>query len=211
MGVVLDKESIGYDETALWQLGHAADGSMRDALSLADQAISFGNNEVREGSVKSMLGSIDHQGVYDLIDAVIAEDGAMLLEKIAALSEFAPDYVALLDNILAVLHRIAIAHAVPDAVDNAQGDRELVLAAAQQVSAQQVQLLYQIGLIGQRDMPLAPMPRIGFEMVLLRMMSFAPEGLDPESRIGRDQININISERSASSSVLKGGCAIPRE
>jgi DNA polymerase-3 subunit gamma/tau len=119
MSVVLDRESIGYDETALWQLGRAADGSMRDALSLADQAISFGNNEVREESVKSMLGSIDHQGVYDLIDAVIAEDGAMLLEKIAALSEFAPDYVALLDNILAVLHRIAIAHAVSDALDNA--------------------------------------------------------------------------------------------
>jgi len=184
MGVVLDKESIDYDETALWQLGHAADGSMRDALSLADQAISFGGNEVRDGSVKSMLGSIDHQEVYDLIDAVIAEDGARLLEKIAALSEFAPDYAALLDNILAVLHRVAIAHAVPDAVDNAQGDRELVLAAAQQVSAQQVQLLYQIGLIGQRDMPLAPMPRIGFEMVLLRMMSFNPEGSDPESGTG---------------------------
>ena len=203
MGVVLNKESIGYDETALWQLGHAADGSMRDALSLADQAISFGNNEVREGSVKSMLGSIDHQGVYDLIDAVIAEDGAMLLEKIAALSEFAPDYVALLDNILAVLHRIAIAHAVPDAVNNAQGDRELVLAAAQQVSAQQVQLLYQIGLIGQRDMPLAPMPRIGFEMVLLRMLSFTPEGLDPESRAGRD--STSTSGSAASSSILKAG------
>ncbi|MDE0990505.1 MAG: DNA polymerase III subunit gamma/tau, partial [Pseudomonadales bacterium] len=186
MGVVLDKESIDYDETALWQLGHAADGSMRDALSLADQAISFGGNEVRDGSVKSMLGSIDHQEVYDLIDAVIAEDGARLLEKIAALSEFAPDYAALLDNILAVLHRVAIAHAVPDAVDNAQGDRELVLAAAQQVSAQQVQLLYQIGLIGQRDMPLAPMPRIGFEMVLLRMMSFSPEGSGPESATGPD-------------------------
>jgi DNA polymerase-3 subunit gamma/tau len=104
MGVVLEKESIGYDETALWQLGHAADGSMRDALSLADQAISFGNNEIRDASVKSMLGSIDHQEVYDLIDAVIMEDGARLLEKIAALAEFAPDYAALLDNILAVLH-----------------------------------------------------------------------------------------------------------
>jgi DNA polymerase III subunit gamma/tau len=181
LGVVLDKEAIDYDEAALWQLGHAADGSMRDALSLTDQAISFGDNEVREASVKSMLGSIDHQEVYELIDSVIKEDGARLLGKIAALSEFAPDYTALLDNILAVLHRIAIAHAVPDALDNAHGDREQVLAAAQQVSAQQVQLLYQIGLIGQRDMPLAPMPRIGFEMVLLRMMSFTPEGPGTES------------------------------
>ncbi|MFP6794549.1 MAG: DNA polymerase III subunit gamma/tau [Pseudomonadales bacterium] len=224
MGVVLDKESIDYDETALWQLGHAADGSMRDALSLADQAISFGGNEVRDGSVKSMLGSIDHQEVYDLIDAVIAEDGARLLEKIAALSEFAPDYAALLDNILAVLHRVAIAHAVPDAVDNAQGDRELVLAAAQQVSAQQVQLLYQIGLIGQRDMPLAPMPRIGFEMVLLRMMSFTPEGPDPESATGPDSTSRSGSGSDASSeapaskaspvaglvSAISGDSAVPK-
>ncbi|MDC0068200.1 DNA polymerase III subunit gamma/tau [Gammaproteobacteria bacterium] len=186
LGVVLDKESIDYDEAALWQLGHAADGSMRDALSLADQAISFGGNEVRDVAVKSMLGSIDYQEVYDLIDAVIAEDGARLIEKIAALSEFAPDYSALLDNILAVLHRVAIAHAVPDAVDNAQGDRVQVLAAAQQVSAEHVQLLYQIGLIGQRDMSLAPMPRIGFEMVLLRMMSFTHEGPDPEMGTGPD-------------------------
>ena len=224
MGVVLDKESIDYDETALWQLGHAANGSMRDALSLADQAISFGGNEVRDGSVKSMLGSIDHQEVYDLIDAVIAEDGARLLEKIAALSEFAPDYAALLDNILAVLHRVAIAHAVPDAVDNAQGDRELVLAAAQQVSAQQVQLLYQIGLIGQRDMPLAPMPRIGFEMVLLRMMSFTPEGPDPESATGPDSRSRSGSGSDASSeapaskaspvaglvSAISGDSAVPK-
>ena len=186
LGVVLDKESIDYDEAALWQLGHAADGSMRDALSLADQAISFGGNVVRDVAVKTMLGSIDYQEVYDLIDAVIAEDGARLIEKIAALSEFAPDYSALLDNILAVMHRVAIAHAVPDAVDNAQGDRIQVLAVAQQVSAQHVQLLYQIGLIGQRDMSLAPMPRIGFEMVLLRMMSFTHEGPDPELGTGPD-------------------------
>jgi DNA polymerase-3 subunit gamma/tau len=207
MGVVLEKESIGYDETALWQLGHAADGSMRDALSLADQAISFGNNEIRDASVKSMLGSIDHQEVYDLIDAVIMEDGARLLEKIAALAEFAPDYAALLDNILAVLHRVAIAQAVPAAVDNAQGDRELVLAAAQQVSAQQVQLLYQIGLIGQRDLSLAPMPRIGFEMVLLRMMSFAPEGSDPESgaRLDSGSTSTSMSGSGVASGLLKDG------
>ena len=204
LGVVLDKESIGYDETALWQLGHAADGSMRDALSLTDQAISFGNNEVRDGSVKSMLGSIDHQEVYDLIDSVITEDGARLLAKISALSEFAPDYTALLDNILAVFHRIAIAHAVPDALDNAHGDRELVLAAAEQVSVEQVQLLYQIGLIGQRDMPLAPMPRIGFEMVLLRMMSFTLEGPGTESGTGTESRSRSKPEAESGGGVSSG-------
>ena len=174
LGEVLQKESIAYDESALWHVGHAADGSMRDALSLTDQAISFGNNEVREASVRSMLGSIDQQEVHGLLDAIISEDGEKLLAKIAGLSEFAPDYAALLDDLLAMLHRIAIAQAVPGAVDNAQGDKELMLAAAGRLSAEQVQLLYQIGLIGQRDLPLAPMPRMGFEMVLLRMMAFSP-------------------------------------
>jgi len=176
LGTVLPREAIEFDESALWQLAHAADGSMRDALSLTDQAISFGNNEVRDAQVKEMLGSIDQSQVFDLLDAIAREDGAGLLEKISTLAEFSPDYVALLNDILAVLHRVAIAHAVPEAVDNAQGDKELVLSAADQISREHVQLLYQIGLIGQRDLPLAPMPRIGFEMVLLRMMSFAPEG-----------------------------------
>ena len=175
LGVVLDKESIAWEEAALWQLGRAADGSMRDALSLTDQAISFGNNQVSDQPVREMLGSIDHQEVFDLLNAVIAEDGKQLLDKVVELSEFAPDYSALLDDLLSVLHRIAIAHAVPDAVDNAQGDRDLVMAAASRVSPEQVQLLYQIALIGQRDLPLAPQPRIGFEMVLLRMMSFVPQ------------------------------------
>lgn len=187
LGVVLEQESIAFDESALWQLGHAADGSMRDALSLADQAISYGNNEIREAPVSAMLGSIDQQQVYELLDAVVSEDGARLLERVAALSEFAPDYSALLDELLSVLHRLAIANAVPDAVDNAQGDRALVLAAAQRISAEQVQLLYQIALIGQRDLPLAPMPRIGFEMILLRMMSFAPGSLSGEEPAGAQE------------------------
>jgi DNA polymerase-3 subunit gamma/tau len=180
LGTVLKQESISYDDAALWQLGHAADGSMRDALSLSDQAISFGDNEIREAAVTSMLGTIDQQQVYALLDAVASEDGAGMLSIVAGLSDFAPDYAALLDDLLAVLHRVALAHAVPGAVDNAQGDRERVLAMAQRMGADQVQLLYQIGLIGQRDLPLAPMPRIGFEMVLLRMMSFLPGSANSE-------------------------------
>ncbi|MBO6556351.1 MAG: DNA polymerase III subunit gamma/tau [Pseudomonadales bacterium] len=175
LGVVLGKESIVSDESALWQLGHAADGSMRDALSLTDQAISFGNGEVREEPVRSMLGAIDQREVYDLLDAIVREDGAAMLAKIAELSEYAPDYAGLLDDMMSVLHRVAIAHAAPEAVDNAQGDRELILKNASKMTAELVQLLYQIGLIGQRDLPLAPTARMGFEMVLLRMMSFTPD------------------------------------
>ena len=175
---VLTKEDIAFEEAALWQLGHAADGSMRDALSLTDQAISYGNNAVKEAEVRAMLGSIDQGEVFELLEAIIAQDGARLLSRVAALAEFAPDYAGVLDSLLAVLHRMAIAGAVPDALDNSQGDKAKVEALVGSVSPEQVQLLYQIGLIGVKDLPYAPSQRVGFEMVLLRMMSFglADEG-----------------------------------
>ncbi len=197
LGVVLGQENIAADEAALWQLGHAADGSMRDALSLTDQAISFGNGEVRDEPVRSMLGSIDHREVYDLVEAITREDGAAMLGKIAELSEFAPDYSALLDDMLAILHRVAIAHAAPDAVDNAQGDRALILETASKLPAEHVQLLYQIGLLGQRDLPLAPAPRMGFEMVLLRMMSFTPDEVSPSGDGGGESQGESSGESSS--------------
>ena len=169
---VLEVESIPFEEPALWQLGQAADGSMRDALSLTDQAISFGDNQVKEEEVRTMLGTIGHAEVYSIIHTIAAEDGAGLLARVAQLAEYSPDYEALLNDILAALHRIAIAHAVPDSVDNSQGDQELILTASQLLAPEAIQLLYQIGLIGQRDLPLAPTQRIGLEMILLRMMSF---------------------------------------
>ncbi|MBD3646101.1 MAG: DNA polymerase III subunit gamma/tau, partial [Pseudomonadales bacterium] len=123
---ILAEEDVSYEEPALWQLGRAADGSMRDALSLTDQAISFGHNEITDTDVKAMLGAIDQREVYQLLDALIDEDAAAMLEKVEALSEFAPDYESLLAGLLSVLHRVAIAQMVPDAVDNSQGDQEMV-------------------------------------------------------------------------------------
>ena len=205
LGIVLEKEAVRYDEKALWQLGLAADGSMRDALSLTDQAISYGGNEIRDASVKSMLGTIDHQDVFDLIDSVIMEDGTRLLERVAAMSEYAPDFVALLDDILSVLHRMAIAQAVPKALDNAQGDLELVLTSAAKITAEHVQLLYQIALIGQRDLALAPMPRIGFEMVLLRMMSFSLDDGDRTRGHRVDLVSTNKTNPRTSDSSSENG------
>ncbi|MBQ75628.1 MAG: DNA polymerase III subunit gamma/tau [Gammaproteobacteria bacterium] len=169
---LLPREEIKFETSALWQIGRAADGSMRDALSLTDQAISYSDNFLTGDAVQSMLGNIDQREVYELIDALIAEDGARLLAKIDEIAQFAPDYSGLLDDLLAVLHRIAVAHAVPEGIDNSQGDRELVLAVANSISREDGQLFYQIGLIGKRDLPLAPDPRSGFEMILLRMLAF---------------------------------------
>ncbi|MEX2488475.1 MAG: DNA polymerase III subunit gamma/tau, partial [Pseudomonadales bacterium] len=172
--VILEREGVSFEEPALWQLGRAADGSMRDALSLTDQAVAFGHNTVTDMDVKAMLGSIDQQEVYQLLNTLINADGAGLLDRIEALSEFAPDYKSLLSEVLAVLHRVAVAQAVPEAIDNSQGDQELVMAVADSVSPEDVQLYYQIGLLGQRDLPYAPDQRSGFEMTMLRMLAFVP-------------------------------------
>ena len=171
---ILPVEGIEFEEPALWLLGRAADGSMRDALSLTDQAISFGNNAVKEDDVKMMLGSIDQGEVYALLDALIVKDGQEILNRVNQLADHAPDYPGLLAEMLAVLHRIALAHAVPDGLDNSHGDRTRVMELVQAINAEDVQLLYQIGLIGQRDLPFAPNLRTGFEMILLRMLAFTP-------------------------------------
>lgn len=184
---ILPVEGIEFEEPALWLLGRAADGSMRDALSLTDQAISFGNNSVREDDVKLMLGSIDQKEVYDLIDGLINQDAKSIVQKINQLAEQAPNYSGLLSELLAVLHRVALAQAVPDGIDNSQGDREHVLAVAKALTAEDVQLYYQIGLVGQRDLPYAPNLKSGFEMILLRMLAFTPfadgeAGDDPQKK-----------------------------
>ncbi|WP_257253973.1 MULTISPECIES: DNA polymerase III subunit gamma/tau [unclassified Endozoicomonas] len=172
---ILGQESIPFEGPALWQLARAADGSMRDSLSLTDQAIAFGNGQVTEQEVSAMLGTIDQGQVMKMVRALSSGGAPEVLAAIANLAEHAPDYVAVLDDMLSMLHRIAIAQAVPEAVDNSQGDREQVLELAGNMRAEDVQLYYQVGLVGKRDLPLAPDPRGGFEMALLRMLAFRPE------------------------------------
>lgn len=171
---VLGVEQIPFEEDALWLLGRAADGSMRDAMSLTDQAISFGEGKVLAADVRSMLGTLDHGQVYGVLQALLEGDARALLEAVRHLAEQGPDWGGVLAEMLNVLHRVAVAQALPDAVDNGQGDRDRVLALAQALPAEDVQFYYQMGLIGRRDLPLAPDPRSGFEMVLLRMLAFRP-------------------------------------
>jgi DNA polymerase-3 subunit gamma/tau len=171
---VLGAENIPFEDDALWLLGRAADGSMRDAMSLTDQAIAFGEGKVLAADVRAMLGTLDHGQVYDVLTALIDGDARSLLEAVRHLAEQGPDWSGVLSEILNVLHRVAIAQALPEGVDNGHGDRDRVLALAQALPAEDVQFYYQMGLIGRRDLPLAPDPRGGFEMVLLRMLAFRP-------------------------------------
>ncbi|WP_409488642.1 DNA polymerase III subunit gamma/tau [Pseudomonas promysalinigenes] len=175
---VLQAENVPFEADALWLLGRAADGSMRDAMSLTDQAIAFGEGKVLAADVRAMLGSLDHGQVYGVLQALLEGDARALLEAVRNLAEQGPDWSGVLAEMLNVLHRVAIAQALPEAVDNGQGDRERVLALAAALPAEDVQFYYQMGLIGRRDLPLAPDPRGGFEMVLLRMLAFRPADTD---------------------------------
>lgn len=184
LSYVLQQEMVEFEEPALWALARSAEGSMRDALSLTDQAIAFGSGKVLENEVRTMLGSIDQQTVYHLASALLAHDAQKLLAVIDDFSEQAPDYPGVLDELLLLLHRMTIAQIVPAAIDNSLGDQEQVLALAQAVTAEELQLFYQMGLMGKRDLALAPDMRTGLEMTVLRMLAFRPEGLaEPPSKV----------------------------
>jgi len=177
---VLAAEGVSYEEPALWLLGRAAAGSMRDALSLTDQAIAYGSGRLEEADVRAMLGSVDLGHVYELMAAVVADDHAAVLAAIARMAEYAPDFEGTLDELLSLIHRVATAQAVPDAIDNSWGDAEQVARLAGAITAEDAQLFYQVALNGKRDIVLAPDPRRGFEMILLRMMAFRPAAVIDE-------------------------------
>jgi len=171
---ILESEKIERDEPALLALAAAADGSMRDALSLLDQAIAFGGGEVRQQQVEAMLGSVSRDYVFGLLDALSSGDGAMLLKRIGDLAERAPDFGGVLDELLRILHNIALMQIIGTTGEESPetGKYEEL---ANQLPPEDVQLYYQIGLSGKQEINLAPDSRSGFEMILLRMLAFRPE------------------------------------
>ena len=174
---ILQTEKIEYEDQALRLLARAADGSLRDALSLLDQAIVFGTGRVNFEAVSGMLGTVAQQPVIELMQALIRQDASSLLTTVASMDELSPDYSDLIQQLLRLLHRTAISQHSQISVDN-EFDQELIDQFAQQLTAEDIQLYYQIGLIGSRDLALAPDPRSGFEMIMLRMLSFHPQRID---------------------------------
>jgi len=171
---ILEQESVTFDEASIRLLAHGADGSMRDALSLMDQAIAFGGGKLEQAEVQAMLGTVSRDRVMKILQALIANDASAVMRYVAELSDLSPDYASVLAELLAMLHQMALAQKVPDAVDENLLDREALQQLATQVSSEDIQLFYQVGLLGRRDLPLAPDPRSGLEMALLRMLAFKP-------------------------------------
>jgi DNA polymerase-3 subunit gamma/tau len=173
MDYILQQEKISFETPALKLLARAADGSMRDGLSLLDQAIVFGNGAVITESVSGMLGTVAQQPVDDLLTALANADGAAILDKINDIGNTQSDFTEVLQQLIQVLHRVALIQYAPNAID-ADFDTEMLASLANLMTPEDVQLYYQIALIGQRDLELAPDTRSGFEMLMLRMLTFRP-------------------------------------
>jgi DNA polymerase-3 subunit gamma/tau len=176
---VLGEEKIPFDDASLWLIARSAEGSMRDALSLTDQAIAFGSGALREDDVRAMLGTIDHRLVFELLESLVAGDGKGIINRIAAMAEFSPDFGGVLAEMISILHRVAVCQVVPEAIDNSLGDQQQVQSLAQRVRAEEIQLYYQIALTGRKDLPMNPNPREALEMTLLRMLAFRPADQRP--------------------------------
>lgn len=173
---ILEAEEIAVEPGALVQLAHAADGSLRDGLSLLDQAIAFTGGRLETALVADMLGTVDRGQVGELVAALAAADGPRLMAQVEVMAGFSPDFAAVLDALAAALHRIQLRQLVPGLADarlvGMADEGEATLAT--QVSAELVQLWYQMALNARRDLPVAPSARVGFEMALLRMLAFQP-------------------------------------
>ena len=171
---VLDRENVPYQPQALQLLGRAAAGSMRDALSLLDQAIAMGSGKVAEQDVRQMIGAVDKQYLFELLEGIINQNGEALLEKAQEMSARAIGFDSALAELAMLLQRLALIQTIPSALANDDPERETLLRLSQALSGEQIQLYYQCAIHGKQDLPLAPDEYAGFVMTLLRMLAFAP-------------------------------------
>jgi DNA polymerase-3 subunit gamma/tau len=172
---ITEKEQINTDDESLRLIASAANGSMRDALSLLDQAIPHGSGELKQETVRDMLGTIHSQDLLSLYQALINDDATALINCINKMDEHTPDYDAVFAEILSDFHDMAICHAIGSGADTLTDIKHEICQLAEQIDKEDVQLYYQIALTGRRDLPMSPDPRIGFEMTMVRMLAFRPD------------------------------------
>lgn len=213
---ILGQENIPFEPTALHLIARAANGSMRDALSLTDQAIAYGGQTVNEAEVRAMLGAIDQSYLYQLLEALCANDGISLIKQAKLMEERSISFETALSDFALLLHQITVAQTVPETIAEDLPEREILLTLAQKISAENLQLYYQIALLGRRDLSLAPDEFAGFTMSLLRMLAFTPNDITPKSATAPQQIASqnkapmpsNAHQQVAESSLAKNTVAV---
>ncbi len=194
---ILSQENIQFEPTALHLISRAAAGSMRDALSLTDQAIAYGGQTVNEAEVRAMLGAIDQSYLYQLLEALLASDGSSIIHQAKLMEERSISFEAALNDFAQLLHQVAIAQTVPETVADDLPERELLLSLAQRISPETLQLYYQIALTGRRDIGLAPDEYAGFTMSLLRMLAFTPNENGMTANTNRPPVAATVAQRPA--------------
>ncbi|CAM8340375.1 DnaX DNA polymerase III, gamma/tau subunits [Candidatus Methylopumilus planktonicus] len=175
MEKILKEEAINYEINAIYLIAKAANGSMRDALSILDQGIAYCGGTIEEATIKKMLGAIDQSYLFNLIQAVIDQDGQKVIEIAKHMDERNLSFEAALNDLANLIQIISVTQAIPESLEVSYLDRDQVIALSKKISAEQLQLLYQITILGRRDLYLAPDEYAGFTMTLLRLLSFAPQ------------------------------------
>lgn len=212
---ILDQEQIGYDDKALWQLAEAAQGSLRDALSLTDQAIAFGQGQLQGSDVQDMLGLLDKGQIVHLLQSIYQNNGQQVSQILQNLANQAVDLKAVLDQLITLLHQLALLQVLPQVpLQGTQEYQQQLRQLAQQVDPSDVQLYYQIALQGRQDLKLAVSLQQGFDMCILRMLAFKPLGNNTQiledssagSIAAQQPSQINASNHSP---VLKPASALP--
>lgn len=200
---ILGQEQITFEAPALQLIARAANGSMRDALSLTDQAIAYGNQSVRETDVRSMLGAIDQSYLYELLRALISNDAPTLLNIAQQMDSRSIGFESALKDLAALLHLLAIAQHSPQAIADDHPERQTLLDLSSELTAEMLQLYYQISILGHRDIGLAPDAYAGFTMTLLRMLAFKTDALAPASTAPAG--NTGSTESNSRSAATGGG------
>ena len=175
MEKILKEEAINYEINAIYLIAKAANGSMRDALSILDQGIAYCGGTIEEATIKKMLGAIDQSYLFNLIQAVIDQDGQRVIEIAKHMDERNLSFEAALNDLANLIQIISVTQAIPESLEVSYLDRDQVIALSKKISAEQLQLLYQITILGRRDLYLAPDEYAGFTMTLLRILSFVPQ------------------------------------
>jgi DNA polymerase III subunit gamma/tau len=205
---ILGQEQITFEAPALQLIARAANGSMRDALSLTDQAIAYGNQSVRETDVRSMLGAIDQSYLYELLRALINNDATALLNIAQQMDSRSIGFESALKDLAALLHLLAVAQHSPQAIADDHPERQTLLDLSSQLTAEMLQLYYQIAILGHRDIGLAPDAYAGFTMTLLRMLAFKTDAMAPVSTAPASAApagNTGANESNARSASAAGG------
>lgn len=204
---VLNLEQLSFDDKSLSILAKAADGSMRDALSLTDQAIAQTNGNINHQAVQTMLGLMDTHYSQTMLAAVLCQDGDALLAEVKAVVSRNPNFVALLDDLIALTHLIQLVQLVPSAAALDETNRDFIEQVAQTTDAQQMQVYYQLLLNGKKDLQWAPDAKLGFEMIMLRLLAFQPTQFAQSQTPTNSQQQVKPSGAGALRDILKKSSA----